>query len=354
MQLICKWGCDGSQQTQFKQKIADDSGDACDANIFQSSFVPLRLVVKDQNSKVIWQNPVPSSPRFCRPIRIRYTQETVQVTSEENTYICNQITELKKTSLAGGTIFIDYKFLLTMVDTKVCNAITGTSSGMRCYICKHTSKEFNQLIGRDATITEETISFGLSVLHARIRFFEGLLHLSYKILIKKWQARSEEEKISVAAREKDIQDKFKRRLGLLVDIPKQGAGNTNDGNKSRRFFENAEISAQITGIDLNLILRFRVILEVLTSGFKVNVERFTRYADETANLYVHLYPWYPMTTTIHKILIHGGSVIKQSLLPIGQLSEEAAEARNKHFREYRSNFARKFDRTECNKDILNR
>lgn len=61
-----------------------------------------------------------------------------------------------------------------------------------------------------------------------------------------------------------------------------------------------------------------------------------------------------MTTTIHKILIHGGSVIKESLLPIGQLSEEAAEARNKHFREYRSNFARKFNRTECNKDILNR
>ena len=61
-----------------------------------------------------------------------------------------------------------------------------------------------------------------------------------------------------------------------------------------------------------------------------------------------------MSTTIHKILVHGGSVIKDSILPIGQSSKEAAEARNKHFREYRYNFARKFNRTECNKHILNR
>ncbi|XP_050514918.1 uncharacterized protein LOC126890114 [Diabrotica virgifera virgifera] len=41
--LICKWGCDGSQQTQYKQKF-QDSADS-DENIFQSSLVPLRLVV---------------------------------------------------------------------------------------------------------------------------------------------------------------------------------------------------------------------------------------------------------------------------------------------------------------------
>lgn len=42
-----------------------------------------------------------------------------------------------------------------------------------------------------------------------------------------------------------------------------------------------------------------------------------------------------MMTTVHKILIYRGSVIKESLLPIGQLSEEAAEVQNKHFLEYR-------------------
>lgn len=42
LQLISKWGCDGSQQSQFKQSFRN-SGEN-DANIFQSSFVPLQLV----------------------------------------------------------------------------------------------------------------------------------------------------------------------------------------------------------------------------------------------------------------------------------------------------------------------
>jgi hypothetical protein len=57
---------------------------------------------------------------------------------------------------------------------------------------------------------------------------------------------------------------------------------------------------------------------------------------------------------MHKILIHGAIVIENALLPIGQLSEETAEARNKYFRLYRQNFARKFSRVPCNLDIINR
>lgn len=61
-----------------------------------------------------------------------------------------------------------------------------------------------------------------------------------------------------------------------------------------------------------------------------------------------------MTPTMHKILMHGATIIEKALLPIGQLSEEAAEARNKHFRAYRQNFARKFSREQCNLDVYHR
>lgn len=61
-----------------------------------------------------------------------------------------------------------------------------------------------------------------------------------------------------------------------------------------------------------------------------------------------------MTPTLHKILVHGTTIIKLALLPIGQLSEEAAEARNKHLRSYRQDFTRKFSRELCNKDVFNR
>jgi len=61
-----------------------------------------------------------------------------------------------------------------------------------------------------------------------------------------------------------------------------------------------------------------------------------------------------MTPTMHKILIYGAIVIENALLPIGQHSEEAAEARNKYFRLHRQNFARNFSRVSCNLDVLNR
>ena len=42
-------------------------------------------------------------------------------------------------------------------------------------------------------------------------------------------------------------------------------------------------------------------------------------------MYVRLYPWHPVTSTMHKILIHAAIVIKNALLHIDQLSEEAPE-----------------------------
>lgn len=45
-----------------------------------------------------------------------------------------------------------------------------------------------------------------------------------------------------------------------------------------------------------------------------------------------------------KILDHGREIIKQSIVPIGQLSEEAQEARNKDYRRFRKNHTRKCSR----------
>lgn len=354
LELIWKWGCDGSQQSQFKQKFTDENND--DANIFQSSCVPIKLIANvNERKKTIWQNPTPSSTRFCRPIRMRFIHETTDVTIEEIKLIEDQIKLLNITEvpLNDTIIKIKHTMLLTMVDGKVCNAATGTSSTMKCYICGFTSKDFNNL---DKKFTEnpDNLKFGLSTLHARIRFFESLLHLSYKIPIRKWQARSAEEKKLVADTKKNIQQKFRTELGLIVDVPKQGFGTTNDGNTARRFFADPEISARITGVNVELIKRFKVILETITSGYHIHENKFKTYANETAKLYVKLYNWHPMTPTIHKILIHGATVIKSAIIPIGQLSEEAAEARNKHFRLYRTNYSRKFSREVSNRDVLNR
>src|SRR6195952_2767429 len=162
---------------------------------------------------------------------------------------------------------------------------------------------------------------------------------SYKLPLKKWQKKlNEDEKRLISDRKKKIQDEFKSKMGILVDIPKAEFGNTNNGNTSRRFFNDPETSAAFTGVDVSWIARIKIILEVISSGHKIDVEKFRQYTLDTAKLYVELYPWCPMTPTLHKVLVHGPDIVENALLPIGQLSEEAAEARNKHFREYRLSY----------------
>ncbi|CAH2088703.1 unnamed protein product [Euphydryas editha] len=135
-------------------------------------------------------------------------------------------------------------------------------------------------------------------------------------------------------------------MGLLVDIPIAGFGNSNDGNSARRFFQDPKLTSEITRVE-TLIYRLKIILEVISSGHEIDVAKFEKYAYESCS-------WYPMTSTMHKILVHGAEIISHALLPIGQLSEEAAEAQNKHFRTYRQGFARKFSRDACNRDVIHR
>lgn len=61
-----------------------------------------------------------------------------------------------------------------------------------------------------------------------------------------------------------------------------------------------------------------------------------------------------MPASVHKILIHGAQVINHFTVPIGQLSEEAQESRNKDLKRYRRDHTRKCSRTILNLDLIRR
>jgi len=355
LEFIFKWGIDGcGSQRRYKQfsfsKVDDSSA-------LVSSFVPIRLtgVTKDKEKQCLWQNPRTSSTKFCRPLRFRFVKETEEVLKSEVAIIKKQINELLPTNLEFGGIplSVQAQFIETMVDGKVCNVLADKRSTQKCYICGATSKDMNQLdVVKSKKCEEQYFCWGLSTLHTYIRSMECLLHISYKLGIKKWQARSQEEKELVASRKKEIIDKFKNDTGLILDTPKQGGGNTNDGNSARRFFPNSSLKSNITGIDLHLIERFSIILQAISSGYDINNSAFEEYATKTAQLYVDLYGWYPMPPTVHKLLIHGPDIIKNFFIPIGQLSEEVQEARHKEFKRFREIYSRKTSRRATNEDIL--
>jgi hypothetical protein len=71
---------------------------------------------------------------------------------------------------------------------------------------------------------------------------------------------------------KTIQEKLHKERGLLVDVPKPGgSGATNDGNTARHFCSRPTLSASIMENDEMLIRRCSVILQALSSGYRVNV-----------------------------------------------------------------------------------
>lgn len=350
--LFTKWGFDGSSgHSSYKQ--AFHGSEASDSAVFITCIVPVRLV---SDSKIIWQNPSPASTAYCRPLKIQFIKESKEISVAEKIRVDEEIKKLQNTTTTSQNrqVEVNHKLILTMVDAKVCNALTETSSTQKCFICGATSKMFNKIESMIARpIKTDNLGFGLSVLHGWIRMFECVLHLAYKLPILKWQARGGSDKQIVAENKARIQKEFRERCGLIIDMPKPGFGNTNDGNTARRFFKNAELSAEITKLDLELIKKLHTILIVVASGYDIDVEKFRAFTHQTARYFVENYPWYNMPPTVHKYLIHGPEIISSALLPIGQLSEEAQEARNKDFKRYREHYSRKCSRVKTNEDVFN-
>uniref|UniRef100_A0ABD2XJ72 Uncharacterized protein n=1 Tax=Trichogramma kaykai TaxID=54128 RepID=A0ABD2XJ72_9HYME len=123
--------------------------------------------------------------------------------------------------------------------------------------------------------------------------------------------------------------------------------------------ENSNMKLRLTlkyllGFDKKLLLRFKVILAVISCHKRINVNAFKEYCYTTAEIYIKLYKWYPLPPSIHILLIHGHKIIESLPLPIGILSEEALEANHKNVKRFRDKFTRKDSRIHTNTDLFNR
>lgn len=366
--LMCKWGCDGLSAIPEYKHASGGENTSEYKSVFMSSLVPLRIrsysTIEPSTSNAfedIWVNSAPGSKAFCRPIGFEYTKESKTNTKDLVEYINGEIDNLEPICINIGDYSFNMSFnlSLTMIDGKVCNAITDTLSNWKCSICNENKSQFSN-ISKERNINEGVLAFGISPLHARIRFMEHFLHIAYDLKYKSIPGNeketvknNEEMQIMRADEKRRIQEEFKMQTGLNIDKPLASSGNTNDGNTARRFFRDFETTSKITGIDKELLRKVNIILMAVNSKHKVNSSKFGIYAEEITQLLVSLYAWKEMTPTVHKVLCHGKIIIESNILPLGELTEEAQEARNRDFKHAQLFSSRKCSRQSQNEDIFN-
>lgn len=114
--------------------------------------------------------------------------------------------------------------------------MTETPAASSCFICGATTSKMNKIEEvQSRPLNEEALKFGMSLLHARIKLMECLLHVAYNIEFKRGRVDSTTRPMKEARKEfikRELQDK----IGIQVDTVKQGSGTTNSGNTSRRLF----------------------------------------------------------------------------------------------------------------------
>ena len=248
--MISKVGYDGcTGQSVYKQLVSDGAEQASFAqeqSLFLTCIVPLQIKSKE-TEHLIWRNPRPSSTFYCRPIRFQYIKESEDVVMEEHRFL-NEF-QAVPTKFEGFTVH--HELEQTMVDGKVATIISPvTSATTRCSICGLTCSKLNNLnlVEKVASkLPVDMFKHGLSTLHLWIRSMECCLHISYRMDIKKWQARKEDKEV-VKEKQRKVQKELRQALGINVDIPKSGgSGTSNDGNTARTFFKHYKESARWGG-----------------------------------------------------------------------------------------------------------
>lgn len=300
IKLQIKWGCDGSSDhSRYNQNYVHvETAVNSDANFFATTVAPLRMTSVDDAKTLIWNNAAPQSPRWCRPRRFNFAKEMEEFTLREINFVQTEIAALNifTVTIAGVQVSVEYELYFTMLDGKTLATVTGTKSKQTCCVCKATPKQFNNLENKEIRFKpkEGTLCYGLSVLHLWIRFFEWLLHLSYRVDIKKWQLRDARDKEKAKERKHLLQQKFLDEMKLRVDFPStKGTGNSNTGNVCRKAFSDPKTLLKILGVNEKLVKNVRIILIALSSQLPLDIDRFQEFCDETSERYVGLYKWFP-------------------------------------------------------------
>jgi hypothetical protein len=119
----------------------------------------------------------------------------------------------------------------------------------------------------------------------------------------------------------------------ITAIPKSaGSENSNVDNAARRAFQETQILANTTDVNINLPQNLRTIVITISCQFPIDLKKFKSHYFHNAKLFKKTSTWYPMPQTIHKILIHSRQIFNNAFYSQGYLAEDVAEPKNKFYK----------------------
>ena len=328
--MISKIGFDGqSGREPLNVKVPENENSKFES-ILHTAVSPLELT--DAHKNVIWSNPTPSSCFTCRPLRMAWEKETRESINAEYMRLVYEIENLEPTEICvdGKNYLVYHEILFTMLDGKSISALTNTPSSQTCPNCKAKPNDFEIYTKNPSKypVHVYTLDFGMSPLHMYLRALEWILNIAYRLEIKVWKI-TKDRRPTVKNLMLKIKEGFKKHLNLIVGRVNKGAGTSNTGNVARKIFDNPNVTADITGVDVRLISNIATMLSAINSGFRINVETYQAIGSQTAELAYELYSWYKMPQSMHRLCYHVADYVSGCPVTIGQTSEEAIETSHK-------------------------
>ena len=302
----------------------------------------------------IYCNPSPNSTSSTRMVRAAFEKETVQTLIVERDRLISEAKCLKTSiKLVDKEFRLKYDIFFTMLDAVAINKLEACSNN-QCFYCGKIPKPNIRAGRRDSfePVTQEAAhvkvyKYGISCLHSWLRVFAWFCNLAYKSEVKKWAG----PRNVWAPRKKVIDAALERKFNMHMNKPKQRSGDSITGNVARDCFSRSQDFAEATGLRLDLIDNFLLILVLLNTKSAVDVDKFEKLCDETSRLIETHYGWACISPYVHRILEHGPAIMREFPVPLGVLSEEPSECSHKVIRKGREEHARKLSRAFNNRDM---
>ena len=228
------------------------------------------------------------------------------------------------------------------------NFLTCLADATLIRICNRQRDDYEERQGvTQLPLTTLPFHTAPSPLHRRInilKWFEKFLYRSCA-KIPRWRKSQDGKGEKLDEIEDEVRVKFFNKTGMKIDSPTSQGGNTDTGNVAWNFFDTKSARAirdilesyRVQKVEeiMQIHVSLSIILRVVSSKRKVDLERYRAFCQSTYLDIVTQFPWVSVTECLHDVLGHSPEAIEiNDGCGLGRFTEQGSEACNKDIRRF--------------------